>query len=79
MPYDTYGNWIQPKDDEGNVKKIELDESNPSLYNIISAYISALAPQTKQKFDQFLAKIQTLLQDESYLGKFPIFKRMPLR
>ena len=75
MPYDTYGNWIQPKD-EGNVQKVDLEESNPSLYNITSTYINELPPQTKQKFEQFLTKITTLLQDESYVNKFPIFKQI---
>ena len=76
MPYDTYGNWIQPKDEDGNIKKVDLEESNPSLYNITSTYINELPPQTKQKFEQFLSKITTVLQDESYLNKFPIFKQI---
>ena len=74
--YDAYGNWIQPKDDEGTVKKVDLDETNPSLYNITSAYIGEFPPQTKQKFDQFLGRIQTLLQDQTYLDKYPILKQI---
>ena len=74
--YDAYGNWIQPKEDDGNVKKVDLDESDPSLYNITSAYIGELPPQTKQKFDQFLGRIQTLLQDQTYLDKYPILKQI---
>ena len=76
MSYNTYGNWIPPRDADGNVKKVDLDETNPSLYNITSQYLKELPSQTRQKLDQFLLKIENLLSDENYVQQYPILKQL---
>ena len=76
MSYDTYGNWIPPRDADGNVKKVDLDKTNPSLYNITSQYLKELPSQTRQKLDQFLLKIENLLSDENYVQQYPILKQL---